>query len=107
MTKSDGKYPNKDDLEPKVRGAVNPDELPLADPADSSVTNVGRKSVRDKTRESEQSAYGVYKEDSGYNKPKLGESFPFGDREQYERKFNQESHDKWNEQKPNKVPLKP
>ena len=43
MTIQDGKYPNKKDLEPKVKkknNKVGPaDELPLADPADSNVTH--------------------------------------------------------------------
>lgn len=109
MTKSNGKYPNKEDLEPKVRGATNPGELPLADPADSNVTDVFRKNAQDKTGENEQSAFGANKvgTDTGFTKPKLGEQFPYGDRETYNHTFNQHIHDKWNEEKPNEDPFKP
>ena len=61
MTKSDGKYPNKEDLEPKVKGIANSDELPLADPSDSNTSDVFRKNTLVKTGEDEQSAFGTYK----------------------------------------------
>ncbi len=107
MTKSDGKYPNKEDFEPKVAGVGKSDELPLADPSDSNVTEVFRRNEQKKTGENEPSAFAANKIDSGYNKPKSGERFPFGDKEEYDREFNQESHDKWNGEKTNNVPAKP
>src|SRR3954453_4506047 len=69
MTKSDGKYPNKEDLEPKVKGIANSDELPLADPSDSNTSDVFIENTLVKTGEHEQSAFGTYKTDTGYNKP--------------------------------------
>ncbi|WP_318614814.1 hypothetical protein [Sporosarcina sp. YIM B06819] len=107
MTKSDGKYPNKEDFEPKVAGVVNTDELPLADPADSNVTDVFRKNAQGKTGENEPSAFAANKADNGYDKPKSDEPFPFDDKEEPDREFNQESHDKWNGEKTNNVPAKP
>ncbi len=106
MTKSDGKYPNKNDLEPKVVGDATPGELPLADPADSNMTDVFRKNEQDKTGENKQSAFGANKAEAGDNKPKPSERFPDGDRENYEANFDQQSHDKWNDQKQNTDPLK-
>ncbi len=105
MTKSDGKYPNKEDFEPKVAGVGKSDELPLADPSDSNVTEVFRKNEQKKTGENEPSAFATNKVDSGYDKPKSGERFPLGDED--DREFNQESHDKWNGEKTNNVPAKP
>lgn len=107
MTKSDGKYPNKEDLEPKVKGVANSDELPLADPSDSNTSDVFRKNTLDKTGENEQSAYGTYKTDTGYNKPRSGEQYPFGEKHQEDNKFDQETHEKWNKEKPNEDPFKP
>ena len=49
MTKSDGKYPNKEDLEPKVPGAASSDELPLADPSDSNTSDIFRKNALEKS----------------------------------------------------------
>ncbi len=107
MTKSDGKYPNKEDLETKVPGVTNPDELPLADPSDSNTSDVFQKNAQEKAGVHIQSAYGANKPDTGYNSLKPGERFPYGDRKEYERQFNQLSHDKWNEVKPNEDPFKP
>lgn len=42
MTIKDGKYPNKEDLDPKKKKnnkVSSSDELPLADPAESNVTH--------------------------------------------------------------------
>lgn len=107
MTKSDGKYPNKEDLKPKVPGVTNSDELPLADPSDSNTSEVFLKNAQEKSGEHKQSAYGANKPDASYNSPKPGESFPDGDRNEYNRQFNQLSHDKWNKEKPNEDPFKP
>lgn len=107
MTKSDGKYPNKEDFEPKVAGVGKSDELPLADPATSNVTEVFRRNAQKKTGENEPSAFATNKVNSGYNNPNPGDRFPFGDKEAYDRQFNQESHDKWNGEKTNNVPAKP
>lgn len=112
MTKSDGKYPNKEDLEPKVKGVAHSDELPLADPSDSNTSDVFRKNTLKKTGENEQSAYGTYKTDTGYNKPKSDEQSPFGeenkeDNNKEDNNFDQETHDKWNQEKPNEDPFKP
>ena len=114
MTKSDGTYPNKEDLEPKVKGAANSDELPLADPSDSNTSDVFRENALGKTGENEQSAYGTYKTDTGYNKtdtgynkPKSGERFPFGETTKDANSFDQKTHDKWNQEKPNEDPFKP
>ncbi|KAA0955822.1 hypothetical protein FQ087_14640 [Sporosarcina sp. ANT_H38] len=107
MTKSDGKYPNKEDLEPKVKGVANSDELPLADPSDSNTSDVFRKNSLNKTGENEQSAFGTYKTDTGYNKPKSDEQYSVGEENKEDSKFDQETHDKWNEEKPNEDPFKP
>jgi hypothetical protein len=107
MTKSDGKYPNKEDLEPKVKGAANSDELPLADPSDSNTSDVFRKNTLDKTGENEQSAFGTYKTDTGYNKPQSDDQSPFEELNKEDSKFDQETHDKWNQEKPNEDPFKP
>jgi hypothetical protein len=106
MTKSDGKYPNKKDLEPKVAGVTNSDELPLADPADSNTWDVFRKNVQETTGENDQSAYGANKPNASYNNPNPDNHFPGGIGE-HDRKFNQQSHDKWNKEKPNENPFKP
>lgn len=107
MTKSDGMYPNKEDLEPKVKGAANSDELPLADPSDSNTSDVFRENSLDKTGNHEQSAYGTYKADTGYNKPRSDEQDPSGEKNKEDNKFDQETHDKWNKEKPNEDPFKP
>jgi len=107
MTKSDGKYPNKEDLEPKVKGVANSDELPLADPSDSNTSDVFRKNTLKKTGENEQSAYGTYKTDTGYNKPSMDEQYLFEEKNKEDNKFDQETHDKWNKEKPNEDPFKP
>lgn len=107
MTKSDGNYPNKEDFEPKVAGVGKSDELPLADPSDSNVTDVFRKNEQKKTGEDEPSAFATNKVDSNYNKPNSEESSPLADKDEYDREFNQESHDKWNGEKTNNVPAKP
>jgi len=107
MTKSDGKYPNKEDFEPKVAGVGKSDELPLADPSDSNVTEVFRKNEQKKTGENEPSAFSINKVDSDYNKPKSEERFSHENEDESDREFNQESHDKWNGEKTNNVPAKP
>ena len=107
MTKSDGKYPNKEDFEPKVPGAASSDELPLADPSDSNTSDIFRKNALEIVGEHSQSAFGANKPDASYNIPKPGECFPYGDKKEYDRQFNQLSHDKWNELKPNQDPFKP
>jgi len=107
MTKSDGKYPNKEDLEPKVKGVANSDELPLADPSDSNTSDEFRKNALKKTGENEQSAYGTYKTDTGYNKPRADEQSPLGEANKEDSKFDHETHEKWNKEKPNEDPFKP
>jgi hypothetical protein len=107
MTKSDGKYPNKEDLEPKVKGAANSGELPLADPSDSNTSDVFRKNTLDKTGENEQSAFGTNKTDTGYNKPQSVDQSPIEEQNKEDSKFDQETHDKWNKEKPNEDPFKP
>ena len=67
MTKSDGKYPNKEDLEPKVPGAASSDELPLADPSDSNTSDIFRKNALEIVGEHSQSAFGANKPDASYN----------------------------------------
>lgn len=110
MTKSDGKYPNKEDLEPNVKGMPNSDELPLADPSDSNTSHIFRENEQDKTGENKPSAFGTNKvdnPDTGYNKPKSGERFPFGENTKENSNFDQHTHDKWNKEKPNEDPFKP
>lgn len=108
MTIKDGKYPNKKDLEPKVlhpgKGMVPTHELPLADPSDSNWTRDFRKNAQDKTGENEPSAYSENKPlaSTNYHVPKPGERFPFGDQEEYNHKFNEKAHEKWNEHKKDK-----
>ncbi|WP_153723369.1 hypothetical protein [Sporosarcina cascadiensis] len=107
MTIIDGKYPNKKDLEPKVKDmsdknkrVIDPDALPLADPADSDSTAVFRENAQGETGEHKPSAYSQNKSPSqNYHDLKPGEQFPFGDQEEYNRKFNQEAHGQWNEHK--------
>ncbi|MFJ7934121.1 hypothetical protein [Sporosarcina sp. NPDC096371] len=106
MTKSDGKYPNKEDFEPKVAGAAKSDELPLADPSDSNVTDVFRKNARGKIGENEPSAFAANKVEKGYIKPKSDGDLSSEEQEESNREFNQESHDKWNQEKTNTVPAK-
>jgi hypothetical protein len=110
MTKSNGKYPNKEDLEPNVKGMLNSDELPLADPSDSNTSEVFRENEQEKTGEDKLSAYGANKvsnPDTGYDKPKTGERFTFGETNKDTHSFDQETHDKWNKEKPNEDPFKP
>ncbi|WP_432363268.1 hypothetical protein [Sporosarcina sp. UB5] len=61
MTILDGKYPNKQDLEPKIfhpgKGVGPAHELPLADPSDSNYTFEFRKNAQNKTGMDEPSAY--------------------------------------------------
>lgn len=107
MTIVDGKYPNKKDLEPKVKDthtdgnkAKRPDELPLADPADSDSTVTFRENAQDHTGEHKPSAYSQNKSPSqNYHDLTPGEQFPYGDQEEYNRKYNHEAHEQWNEHK--------
>lgn len=110
MTIVDGKYPNKKDLKPKVEeidektdkveGAAVPDELPLADPADSDHTADFRENAQDETGEHQPSAYSQNRSPSqNYHDLTPGEQFPYGDQEKYNREYNHEAHDKWNEHK--------
>ncbi len=105
MTINNGKYPNKKDLEPKVTlhdGRKGPsDELPLADPSDSNSIETFRKNADEKTTEHKPSAYSENKKEQtpSYNNPTLGERFPYGDREKYNREFNQQAHTVWNKHK--------
>ncbi|WP_040758648.1 hypothetical protein [Sporosarcina newyorkensis] len=107
MTIVDGKYPNKKDLEPKVKAEIHngkrvsaTDELPLADPADSDSTAVFRENAQDDTGKHRPSAYSQNKSPSqNYHDLKPGEQFPFGDQEEYNRKYNHEAHNQWNEHK--------
>ncbi|PID14690.1 hypothetical protein CSV63_11390 [Sporosarcina sp. P34] len=110
MTIVDGKYPNKKDLTPRVEkideekcaveGVVVPDELPLADPADSDSSVTFRENAQDETGEHKPSAYSQNKSPSqNYHDLTPGEKFPYGDQEEYNRKYNHEAHDQWNEHK--------
>ncbi|MDV6379103.1 hypothetical protein ORD22_12845 [Sporosarcina sp. GW1-11] len=104
MTTVDGKYPNKRDLTPKVgidnERAVVPDELPLADPADSDSTATFRENAQDDTGKHQPSAYSQNKSPSqNYHDLKPGEEFPYGDQDEYNRKYNHEAHGQWNEHK--------
>lgn len=112
MTNVDGKYPNKKDLTPKVKevdekdgvdvveDVVVPDELPLADPADSDSSASFRENAQDETGEHQPSAYSQNKSPSqNYHDLTPGEQFPYGDQEAYNREYNTEAHDKWNEHK--------
>ncbi|WP_153733087.1 hypothetical protein [Sporosarcina obsidiansis] len=115
MTIVDGKYPNKKDLEPKVKDEIyggkkakRSDELPLADPADSDSTTVFRENAQDRTGEHKPSAYSQNKSPSqNYHDLKPGEQFPYGDQEEYNRQYNQQAHDEWNEHKSIKKPTDP
>ncbi|WOV87790.1 hypothetical protein QWT69_01325 [Sporosarcina oncorhynchi] len=103
MTIKDGKYPNKRDLEPKVlhpgKGFEPTHELPLADPSDSNWTDDFRENAQDKTGKHEPSIYSQNKPpmNPNYHTLKPGERFPFGDQEEYNRKFNDHAHEQWNE----------
>lgn len=105
MTIKDGKYPNKKDLEPRIphpiKGAVRPDELPLADPADSDTSDTFHKNALMKKEHTGQSAYGANQPGatSSYSILKPGERFPYGDRDDYMRKFNTAAHEQWNKHK--------
>ncbi|REB06038.1 hypothetical protein DVB69_13970 [Sporosarcina sp. BI001-red] len=87
MTIKDGKYPNKEDLEPKVPKQGKPagpaDELPLSDPADSNFTHEYLENEPDKMGEQVPS---VFKE----NEEKISE-----------RTHNEKAHTEWNESKRN------
>lgn len=110
MTIVDGKYPNKRDLTPKVKemdeqtdaveGVVVPDELPLADPADSDSSESFRENAQDDSGEHKPSAYSQNKSPSqNYHDLTPGEQFPYGDQEEYNREYNTEAHDQWNQHK--------
>lgn len=111
MTNLNGDYPNKKDYEIKVEDtaknqAVRPKELPLADPADSDSTTVFRENEQDDTGKHKPSAYSQNKSPSeNYFDLKPGEQFPFGDQDEYNRQYNQEAHNQWNEHKDVKSPL--
>ena len=45
--------------------------------------------------------------DTGYSEPTVGEEFPYTDETTGNGSFNQEMHDKWNDQKPDDNPFKP
>jgi hypothetical protein len=45
--------------------------------------------------------------DTGYTEPTVGEEFPYTDETQGNGSFNQEMHDKWNDQKPDEDPFRP
>ena len=110
MTKSDGKYPNKEDLEPNIKGMSKSDELPLADPSDSNTTEVFRENEQEETGENKPSAFGSNKMDNpnkGDSKPKSGEGYPYGEVDKENSNFDQHTHDKWNKEKPNEDPFKP
>ncbi len=57
------RYPNKEDYEKNIYAhAENPEELPLADPAESNATKVFRKNeAKEDQDDSEQSAFGQNK----------------------------------------------
>lgn len=112
MTSINGKYPNEKDYDPKVEkveehndenvveDVVVPDELPLADPSDSDSSVAFRENAQDTTGEHQPSAYGQNKSPSqNYHDLTPGERFPYGDQEAYNRKYNHEAHDQWNEHK--------
>lgn len=112
MTNVNGKYPNEKDLTPKVKeveehndvnvveDVVVPDELPLADPADSDSSVSFRENAQDETGAHKPSAYSQNKSPSqNYHDLTSGEKFPYGDQETYNRKYNHEAHDQWNEHK--------
>lgn len=110
MTKSDGKYPNKEDLEPNVKGMGNYDELPLADPSDSNVSAIFRENEMEKTGENKPSAFATNKVDNlgtGYNKPKSDERILVSESNKENSNFNQQTHDEWNKEKPNERPFRP
>ncbi|WP_039042666.1 hypothetical protein [Sporosarcina sp. ZBG7A] len=87
MTIKDGKYPNKEDLEPKVPKQGKPagpaDELPLSDPADSNFTQEFLENEREKTGEHAPSVFKESEEKSS------------------ERNHNEKAHTEWNESKRN------
>ncbi|CAM3237326.1 hypothetical protein FITA111629_11605 [Filibacter tadaridae] len=105
MTIKDGKYPNKEDLEPKVahpNGRMTPtDELPLADPSDSNSTDTFRDNAQDKKGEHKPSAYNENKKNvkPSTNNPKLSGNIPSREREQSNQEFNVQAHSEWNEHK--------
>ena len=112
MTNVNGKYPTEKDVTPKVKeieehndvdviqDVVVPDELPLADPADSDSSASFRENAQDENGEHKPSAYSQNKSPSqNYHDLTPGEQFPYGDQETYNRKYNHEAHDQWNEHK--------
>lgn len=104
MTVVDGKYPNKKDLTPKVEKVnpktdevekvVDPEALPLADPADSDSSAEFRENAQDETGEHKPSAYSQNKSQSQNFHAEDDEEYSYGDRE-----YNDEAHSKWNEHK--------
>ena len=110
MTKSDGNYPNKDDLEPNVKGMSKSDELPLADPSDSNTSEVFRENEQEETGENKPSAFAENKinnTNTGNNKPVSGVGSPNGEVDKEKSNFDQHTHEKWNKEKPNEDPFKP
>lgn len=105
MTTVDGKYPNKKDLAPKVEiekeKVVIPDELPLADPADSdSGAAFAETAQQDGDAKHKPSAYSQNKSPSqNHHELKKGEESPSDDQEENNRKYNSEAHGQWNEHK--------
>jgi len=110
MTKSDGKYPNKEDLEPNIKGMPNSDELPLADPSDSNTSEVFRDNEQEETGENKPSAFASNKlsnSNAGNNKPVSSEGNTIGKDNKENNNFDQHTHEKWNKEKPNENPFKP
>ncbi len=87
MTIKDGKYPNKEDLEPKVPKQGKPagpaDELPLSDPADSNYTHEFLENERDET---------------GEHAPSI---FTENEEKTSQRTHNEKAHSEWNASKRN------
>ena len=110
MTKSDGKYPNKEDLEPNITGMPKSDELPLADPSDSNTSEVFRENEQEETGENKPSAFGSNKKNNPNpvnDKLVSGEGNPDGEGKKEKNNFDQHTHEKWNKEKPNENPFKP
>ncbi|WP_432353894.1 hypothetical protein [Sporosarcina sp. A2] len=86
MTIQDGTYPNKHDLEPKVKKqgkvARPTDELPLSDPADSNFTQEFRENEHDETGEQTPSIFTENEQNTS------------------ERTQNDKAHKEWNDSKP-------
>ncbi|WP_025783138.1 hypothetical protein [Sporosarcina sp. D27] len=87
MTIKDGKYPNKEDLEPKVPKQGKPagpaNELPLSDPADSNFTHEFLENEREET---------------GEHAPSISKK---SEEKSSERTHNEKAHTEWNESKRN------